>query len=34
MMFEFEKEGIPFVANLQFKVSYGGRVIDEYFAES
>jgi len=33
MMLELEKEGIPAVAQSPIKVSYGGRVIGEYFAD-
>ena len=33
MMLELEKEGIPAVAPSPIKVSYGGRVIGEYFAD-
>ena len=32
MMLELEKEGIPAVAQSPIKVSYGGKVIGEYFA--
>jgi len=33
MMVEFEKEGIAAVAQSPIKVSYGGKVIGEYFAD-
>jgi GxxExxY protein len=33
MMVEFEKEGIAPVAQSPIKVSYGGKVIGEYFAD-
>jgi GxxExxY protein len=33
MMLELAKEGIPAVAQSPIKVSYGGKVIGEYFAD-
>jgi GxxExxY protein len=33
MLIELEKEGIPAVAQSPIKVSYGGTVIGEYFAD-
>ena len=32
-MLEFEKESIPVIAQSPIKVSYGGKVIGEYFAD-